>query len=268
MKLKKIDVSVIIPCYNCSKTIERAVLSILEQSCLPNEIILVDDASTDISTKILEKIKLLYTSIPIKILLLEKNQGPSNARNKGWELSSSSYLAFLDSDDTWHPRKLEIQYKTMINEPKVMISGHLSDWTQDNPDFSNNPKVPSVQIVSKKDILLSNVFKTTSTIMIKKDIASRFPQDQRYAEDYAFILNLILKQGKGILIKSVLTYQYKAPYGMGGLSKNLWLMEKGELISYKKLWRNNLISSPTLLFLYVYSLLKYIRRWLITKSRI
>ena len=101
-------VSVIIPCYNCALTLQRAFNSVLSQTVQPAEILLIDDKSTD---NTLEIIKQSIVAFPLKIKIIELtvNQGAANARNAGWEVATQPYIAFLDSDDTWHPKKIEIQ---------------------------------------------------------------------------------------------------------------------------------------------------------------
>lgn len=260
---KKADISVVIPCYNCSNTIERAVSSVFNQTLLPNEIILVDDASFDDTVKKLKAIQAVYGTKFIKIVLLESNRGPSIARNVGWDKSSSSLIAFLDADDTWHPEKLNIQYRIMTKDKSIVISGHeCSLYNRDTITVDNK-----FHIINKNEILLSNIFRTTSTIMVRADCVERFPEKKRYSEDYTFILNIILNKNKAIQIESILAYQYKVAYGMAGLSENLWLMEKGELDAYHNLYKKNLISLISLISITIYSLLKFIRRLFITKYR-
>ncbi len=261
---EKADISVVIPCYNCSNTIERAVSSVYNQTLLPNEIILVDDASSDDTSKKLLDIQTAHGIEFIKIVLLKKNSGPSIARNIGWEKSHSSFIAFLDADDIWHPEKLNIQYRIMTKNKNIVISGHeCSLHSNQNTNIVND----EFHIVKRSEILLSNIFRTTSTIMVKSNSIVRFPKEKRYAEDYAFILNIILNKNNAIKIESILAYQYKEAYGVGGLSENLWLMEKGELNSYYNLYQKKLISLISLIFISIYSVLKYTRRLCITKYR-
>ena len=102
---KTIDISVIIPVYNREKTIVNCVNSILNQTYLPKEIIIVDDGSTDNTIVTIESIK---KSI-IKVIALNKNKGAQYARNIGIKNSKSKWITFLDSDDTWIKNKLEKQ---------------------------------------------------------------------------------------------------------------------------------------------------------------
>jgi len=81
--VKKADVSVIIPCYRCTDTIERAVNSIAEQTLLPAEVILVDDLSGDNTLAQLHRIQENYPQGWIHVIALPKNASPGTARNVG-----------------------------------------------------------------------------------------------------------------------------------------------------------------------------------------
>lgn len=108
--MKDISLSVVIPVYNKEKYIEQAINSILEQTYLPQEIILVDDCSTDGSCAQIEAMQ--EKSDRIKLIRLEKNSGVSHARNVGWKNAIASYVTFMDADDFyWNRDKLRYEYK-------------------------------------------------------------------------------------------------------------------------------------------------------------
>ena len=96
-------VSVIIPTYNRAAYLEAAVRSVLAQTHRPAEVIIVDDGSTDGTAEFC-----MSFSEPVRYIRQE-NAGVSAARNRGIREAKGEYLAFLDSDDTWHPTKLETQ---------------------------------------------------------------------------------------------------------------------------------------------------------------
>ena len=100
-------ISVIIPTFNRSKTIFRAIDSILKQTYKPYEIIVVDDGSTD-GTK-----DLVINKYPSIKYFYQSNNGVSKARNKGVHESKGEWIAFLDSDDEWLPKKLQEQKKNL-----------------------------------------------------------------------------------------------------------------------------------------------------------
>ncbi len=117
-------VSVIIPCFRCAKTIERAIASVAAQTVLPAEVILVDDASGDGTRLLLSELKSHYATGWVKLVLLDQNVGAGSARNAGWAAASQPLIAFLDADDAWHFRKIEIQHAYMAANPDVALCGH------------------------------------------------------------------------------------------------------------------------------------------------
>lgn len=96
-------ISVIIPLYNCKKYITRAIESVLKQTYLPKEIIVVNDGSTDNGEKIVEEMH-----HPLIKVINQKNGGVSSARNTGINEARGQFIAFLDADDEWLPNHLEI----------------------------------------------------------------------------------------------------------------------------------------------------------------
>lgn len=112
-------VSVIIPVYNRSQVVGRAIESVLSQSYKNFELIIVDDASSDETVEVLRKFENKYPQI--KLILKEKNEGVSAARNTAARLAIGEWLAFLDSDDEWLPKKLETQLQLYAREERPLI---------------------------------------------------------------------------------------------------------------------------------------------------
>ena len=116
------SVSVIIPTYNRQIDIVSAMISAAIQTKVDMEIIVVDDASTDSTAKLLPKLKrelmsgalsefgLATSLIDLNIITHKTNKGVSAARNTGIKAAQGDYIAFLDSDDIWNPQKLILQY--------------------------------------------------------------------------------------------------------------------------------------------------------------
>ena len=265
------SLSVIIPCYKCKGTIERAVNSIVDQTLSPVEIILIDDFSNDGTLDLLYEIQNKFGPSWVKVVAHLENVGPGIARNIGWDLSKEKYIAFLDSDDTWHPQKIEFQYNWMTSNDGVSLSSHSFDECKTN---LNNSKLSSKNIFLEKQfrrvkpltLLLSNIFLTPS-VMIKRDLPYRFREEKRYSEDFLLWCEIILDRNLCFYSKSSLFFLHKAPYGDGGLSGNLKLMELGELDTYKQLNKSNRLSFLSYKVLSAWSILKYLRRLGVIKLR-
>ena len=261
------DVSVVIPCFKCADTIGRAVASINEQVLRPAEIILVEDCSEDNTLEVLFALQRNYPTDWIKVIPLAKNSGPSEARNAGWKLASHSFVAFLDADDSWHPQKIQIQYDWMMANPEVPLTGHdcrqcLNGDLQIHERFSLND-VPS-RCVSKASLLWRNRFSTPS-VMLRRDVGKRFARGKYHSEDYLLWLEIVCAGGAAYRIELPLAYLYKAPFGEGGLSAQLWNMQKGQLDTYRHIRRNGCVSLFAYWLLIGWSWARFLRRLVLSR---
>jgi len=107
-------VSVILPVYNRSQSLEHSMRSVLLQSYQDLELIVVDDASTEDLAPIAES----FGDPRVKFVRREKNGGASAARNTGLEAATGDFIAFQDSDDLWLPEKLQKQMDLMASLPE------------------------------------------------------------------------------------------------------------------------------------------------------
>lgn len=121
----KIDVSVIIPSYNYAHFIEHAITSVIQQSLLPAEIIVVDDGSTDDTRQVVESLQKRFEQYGIRYYF-QRNNGVSSARNYGFEKSNAEYLLFLDADDKLLPNAFEYLSSAArkYNYPDMLFGGY------------------------------------------------------------------------------------------------------------------------------------------------
>lgn len=255
-------VSVVIPCFRCTSTINRAIASIAQQTQKPIEVILVEDGSGDDTLSVLQALIEPFSDW-IKIIALSENQGAANARNLGWAAATQPYIAFLDADDAWHPQKIEIQTAYMNAHPELVLCGHQHRIIEDSivlPDWQI--QAWTAQCISKWSWLLSNKFVTPS-VMVRRDVYQRFKQNQRYMEDYRLWLEFVCSENEVTKLSAELVAIYKSSYGVSGLSAQLWAMEHGELSNYQHLYDKNYINLVQWFALSVYSLLKFVRRLII-----
>jgi len=256
---ESVPVSAVIPCYRCSDTIRRAVESIAVQTAPPREIILVDDCSADATPDILRRIASEYPPGWIKILELTANGGAGQARNTGWEAATQPYVAFLDADDAWHAKKLEIQYGWMQTHPEVKLTGHLTTWVRDGGIPTTDPGPATIARIGLRQLLLGNCFSLRS-VMVRREFPIRLHREKRYMEDYWWVLQVAFSGHDIYRIELSLACIFKAPYGAGGLSGKQWEMEKSELDNYWGLNREGKLGLLPAVALTIYSLLKYAKR--------
>lgn len=243
------DISVVIPHYNNGQEICRAYNSILAQSILPSEIIIIDDCSSDKS--FLQNIEKNHKILDIKlhILYLEKNSGPSVARNIGITHAKSKYIAFLDSDDAWNVDKLKIQYEIM-EKNNLNFSFHLYSAFYNNIHASNNSlKKISLLNLAKKQIIC------TPAVMVRKSELCAFDENIKYCEDFLCWVKTN-NNHYFYMIDSVLAHGFKNQYGDSGLSSNMKAMHLGFLHVCGILYKENYMSFSTY---FVFILLEYIK---------
>lgn len=239
--------------------------SVAAQTARPAELILVDDASPDGTAGYLYELRERYGMDWIQVIRLPVNGGPASARNVGWEAARQKYVAFLDSDDAWHPRKLEIQLAWMEAHPDVSVTGHGAAQLASVEDMPADPGAGEAKPVSKAALYAANRFVTPS-VMLRRNIPQRFEPGMRYMEDYLLWLEIVEGGHRIAKLPHILAYTFKAPYGEAGLSAHLWNMEKGELGVFSRLRAKRMIGSPLWLGLCSYSLVKYVRRMLMVSA--
>ena len=110
-------VSVIIPVHNRFNLADQAVESVFAQTYRPIEIIIVDDCSEIAYTP--SQTNFNKAGMTLQVIRLNENKGPGLAREAGRSIFTGSYLCYLDSDDLWHPSKIEKQYNELIARPGI-----------------------------------------------------------------------------------------------------------------------------------------------------
>ena len=194
--IKTPKISIIVPVYNVSAYIERCVSSLLCQTFTSIEIIFIDDGSVDDSVL---KIRSLIKNKPWCVLLRQKNQGLSSARNAGIKIAQGDYLCFVDSDDAISPNFCEVTYQKaqaskadlVIADMQVCSQGcyinyprkSVSELTKQAED-----KKERLKLIFLKYIDWSACFK-----LYKKELfASKLFTEGRYYEDIILIPEIVM----------------------------------------------------------------------------
>lgn len=180
-------VSVVLPCFNAAHFLPAALDSALSQTCLPFEVILVDDGSIDDSASIAESYG------PLVRVIRQTNQGESVARNRGIDAARGDLVAFLDADDIWERGKLGRQLSLFTHD---IVAVHSSCYYfGDNSGGFDYSSVPEDERYSIEFICLQGAPGYSSSLIVRRDLAVRFPTWTRYGEDMIYVLEL-LKHGK------------------------------------------------------------------------
>jgi succinoglycan biosynthesis protein ExoO len=223
------DFSVIIPAYNVSGIIERAIRSAATQTLPPLEILVIDDCSTD---NTVEVVKALARDIPsIRLLLTPANGGASAARNVGLRAAKADWIALLDADDAWRPGRLERLSEVASATSADFVADNLVMWdavtdTQVKPSYYDLPEgqrqITLVDMFEADDNF--NFSKTSFALMkpiyrrefiIKSNI--QYNQEMRVGEDFNFYVESLFNGAKVILINEAY-YIYSMPHSPSGRS--------------------------------------------------
>ena len=246
--------SVVVPMYNSKSTIKSTIDSVIHQTFQESiEIIIVNDGSDDGCEKIVEDLILNNQTNRTIELINKSNGGVSSARNMGIKKATGEYIAFLDSDDMWHPQKLEI-INAVIEKHKVMFLGH--GYTLKN-NFNKTFTIDKPKHVSFLKLLLRN-FAVTPSVVVKRDICEFFNEEMTHTEDHELWLRIALKT-KAHFLDLPLALLGREELSRGGLSSNKWAMRKGELQMYKNIVWHKKSLMPIYPLLVCFSLMKHLK---------
>jgi len=256
----RLPITVIVPAYNAAATLRRAIGSVVAQTCLPAEIILVDDASRDATWDAIQQLCAEHPDQSIKTVRMPQNGGPAAARNAGWAMASREFVAFLDADDAWHPRKLELQHRWLVDHPQVALCGHrcvVKDNEAPIPDLpAGNMRVHFYGVTS---FLIGNRLSTPS-VMLRRRVSERFVNGKSCSEDFLLWVQIVANHGPAAFIDLPLAFLFKPRYGAMGLSGDLWRMYRGELDSYARLRQDNIMGFASWFIVVMWSWAKFIQR--------
>lgn len=262
-------VSVIIPCFRCRAEVVRALDSVLGQTLQPAEILIIDDASGDGTLEVLHQLEREHSvrSVPhVKVIGQDHNGGPGLARNAGWEAATQPWLAFLDADDAWHPRKLEIQWTWIAARPEVALCGHSTWLALDGLIDPPVEKVPTATRLSLAKMLISNRLPTRS-VMLRRDLPFRF-RGRDVTEDYLLWLQVVASGAPAWCLESPLACSFRPDFSPGGYSGQLWAHELRELTALQILRDEGKLARSAWILSTTWSMAKFVRRcWLMWKLR-
>jgi len=183
-------VSIVMPAYNCGKYVVEAINSVLAQTYRNWELLVLDDGSKDNTLRIIEEFS--QKDSRIKAVPNGKNMGVSATRNRGIELASGEWIAFLDSDDMWKPEKLEKQFEIVEKEAAEFLFTGSSYINEEGEPYKGIFEVP--EKITYKKLRNQNVISCSSVLVRKKYFEHIKMEKDEIHEDYAVWLR-ILKLG-------------------------------------------------------------------------
>lgn len=192
-------VSIVIPFYNNIEWLTQALESVIQQTYTNTEVIIVNDGSK-------ENTSLVEIEFDSFLFFKTENRGAGAARNFGIEIANGDYICFLDSDDLWHPRKIEKQLNYMLEKKLVWSHTNYSTFEEEDPTkILHINTLQSGYILPK--MLISCPIATPcmmiKTEVLKSDSTLRFNDKFKVGEDSFFWINLAEKYFLGHLSESL-----------------------------------------------------------------
>lgn len=187
MTTNEFSITAVVPTLDSASTIMECLQSIFDQTLKPQEIIVVDNGSRDMTVEIVGEMSSM-TSIPIHILA-ETSRGSGPARNLGVSFASSKFIAFLDSDDIWENEKLEKQILHHVKTEKC-ISGTFASYVNLKGRIIGNSQMYQTNFHAAKSIYIDRAlpFLLSSWIISKQEFIKlgMFNPQFEFAQDYEF----------------------------------------------------------------------------------
>jgi len=191
-----LTVSAIVPAYQAAETVGRALKSIANQTKLPDEIIVVDDGSTDGTADIAEEVGASLFGVDVTVLRLT-HKGAGAARNSAVQEAKFDYVAFLDADDEWLPEKLERSIEVLEATDSVLVSHDYIRRESSGEELVvrrcskhfNRPGDPYVWLYRLGYIATSGVVARRNAVLA----AGGFDETLLTAQDFALWLSMLEK---------------------------------------------------------------------------
>ena len=222
-------ITAILPTWNRAEWLEKSIQSVLDQTFGDFELVVVDDASTDSTAEIIER----YSG-KIRTIVFSENRGVSAARNAAISTSDSEWIAFLDSDDFWHPDKLQKQIAQTKMRPACPL--HFTDeiWIRNgvrvNPKKKHQKKEGWIFQPSLALCLMA-----PSTVILRRElfeVHGLFDENLPVCEDYDLWLRLTAQHPVALLNEKLMTRH-------GGhadqLSRSDWGIDRYRVQSIQKI---------------------------------
>lgn len=185
-------ISVIMAAYNAEATIRQSIQSVLNQTYSNLELLVIDDCSRDGTATLAEKIA--KTDSRVRLIFNEKNSGVSYTRKHGLKEAKGEWIAILDSDDAWAPKKLEKQIKLQEKtNADLLFTGSAFMDSEGNPI---NWYLHAPAEITYRQLLKQNVLSNSSALVRKELYAKHYAVGDGMHEDFAIWLGILKEDRK------------------------------------------------------------------------
>lgn len=256
------EISVLIPCWHGELTIAGALDSVEAQRGLPAEIeveiVVVIDGRLQDRQAVCQWVtrKGCDRRWAITLIQLPRNVGPGYARRLGYRHCIGRFLALLDDDDIWHPKKLMLQWGWLVSNPSRISSSHGYGTEVDEKD------------VSLIELLIGGCCLPTPTLMIRRSLWPFEPEPYSFAEDWLMLAMIASRQSIRRLPENLAWRSALAPPLLEdkySLTRQRGRLRTGKIKGILILCRRGVLSPVLIPVLVLWNLLLAIRRWLLDR---
>lgn len=188
-------VSVVMPVYNVEAFVAEAIESVLAQSLPGFELLIINDCSPDHSLRICQQ----YNDPRIRIINHASNRGLAGARNTGVEQAAGEFIAFIDSDDVWHPDKLLQHVEHLKQNPQLGLSFSRSEFMLADGSKTGYHQMPKLLDISPSEILCRNPVGNGSAPVVRRAVFVQIAYtDNLHIKSETFYFDARLRQSEDI----------------------------------------------------------------------
>ncbi len=199
-------VSAVVTAYNGGPFIRDAIESILAQTRPVDEVVVIDDGSTDDTAAIVER----YAGKGVR-LVRQENRGLPEARNRGIQETTGELIAFLDCDDMWLPEKTELQMRYLADHPQIGLATGLTSWWEPQTGRRGfwKPNLPGSS-GTRRQLVVHNAVGNASAVMVRRCVledVGLFDPNQIWAEDWEMWRRVAERWNVGSVDRPVIIYR-------------------------------------------------------------
>lgn len=233
-------VSAIITAYNSEAFIAEAINSVLKQSRVVDEIVVVDDGSTDTTRQVVAE----FADQGIKFIQ-QHNQGAGAARNKGIKETTGDFIAFLDADDIWLEDKTRLQVKYLNEHPNsALVSGFAHWWNVAKDKVRVSGKISRDIKTLRREILVHNVLGNPSMVMVRRSALAEvglFDEKIRWGQDWELWQRLVERYEAGVIPEPLIVYRWHKD-NLSHIRRwerllSYWIVSRNSILQSKPVWR-------------------------------
>ncbi len=205
--MTEMRVSAVITAYNSEPFLEEAIDSVLKQSKPMDEIIVVDDGSTDRTRQIAER----FDGRGVRYIY-QTNQGAGAARNRGVRETNGDLIAFLDADDTWLEGKTRLQFDYLTMHPDVaLVSGFRYWWHIPRNECWLSGEFSKSMAELRREILVRNMIGNPSAVMLRRSeilAVGLFDENIRWGQDWDLWIRMTRRANAAVIPEPLIVYRW------------------------------------------------------------